>query len=297
MIQHLEDPTQLVWLVTGASSGLGLALVKCILARGDRVVATARDPSKLDALMPVLDVLPGRLYITYLDVTDTSEKIQSIMDAAILRWGRIDVLVNNAGIVEAIGPAEELGTTDLFRSNMETNFFGVVKCTNAILPHMRARREGTIVIVGSRSAFKTDAPGIGAYGASKAAAHAYGETIASELSRLNIRVTIVVPGLFRTPFNYASPVKPKFDDYNFFHDHAPAYLKMRRTTPEAADPEKGMDVVVDVVRGEGRAVGTGEWPLWLALGDDALTDVKFKLSNIGKTLAVWGDAGRGLKIE
>ncbi|VDC00545.1 unnamed protein product [Peniophora sp. CBMAI 1063] len=295
MIQKLEQTERLVWLVTGASSGLGLALVKRILARGDRVIATARTPSKFSSLLP--DASPDQLHTVYLDVTAPFEDIQRVMDAAVSRWGRIDILVNNAGLIDTIGPGEELGTSGVFERVMDTNFFGVVKCTNALLPHMRARKEGTVLIVGSRSAYKTEAPGVGAYGASKAAVHAYGETLSTELRHLNIRVTIVVPGLFRTPFNSPSLAEPKFDDYKAFHDVAPAYLKKRQTDCEAADPDKGMDVVVDVVRGEGRATGKNGWPLWLVLGDDALSDVETKLESIGQTVTAWGDVGRSLKIE
>ena len=108
-------------------------------------------------------------------------------------------------------------------------------------------------------------------------------------------MSIIVPGLFRTAFNCPSIAKPKFDDYTSFHDVAPLYLKKRQTNPDAADPEKGMDVVMDVVRGEGRAAGLKtEWPLWLVLGDDALADIEERLGKMEKMLHVWGDVGRNL---
>ncbi|KZV68866.1 NAD(P)-binding protein [Peniophora sp. CONT] len=298
MIQKVENTKQLVWLVTGASSGLGLALVKRILARGDRVIATARTPSKLATLLP--SASPDQLHAVHLDVTAPFADIQHIIDSAALHWGRIDVLVNNAGLIDTIGPGEELGTTDVFERVMATNFFGVVKCSNAVLPHMRARKAGTVVIVGSRSAYKTEVMGAGAYCASKAAVHAYGETLSAEVRSLNIRVTIIIPGLFRTSFNCPSITSPSIADYKSFHDTAPSYLKKRQSDSNAADPVKGMDVVVDVVRGEGRGMTegkNGQWPLWVVLGDDALVDVRERLSKLGETMKVWEDVGRDLMVE
>ena len=125
MIQKVESSKRFVWLVTGkrsysstarapfdslrvgASSGLGLALLKRIIARGDRVIATARTPSKIATLLP--DAPADQLLAMYLDVTASSEDIQDVVNAAVVHWGRIDVLVNNAGLIDTIGPAEELG--------------------------------------------------------------------------------------------------------------------------------------------------------------------------------------------
>ncbi|VDC00513.1 unnamed protein product [Peniophora sp. CBMAI 1063] len=285
---------QLVWLVTGASTGLGLALVKRILARGDCVIATARTPSKFVGQIegPHAD----RLYTLALDVTSSFEDIQRTMDMAVQKYGRVDVLVNNAGTSDQIGPGEEIGV-DTFHNVLDANLYGVVNCTNAILPHMRARKEGTIIIVGSRSAYRADAPGLTAYSASKAAVHAYGETLAVEVKPMNIRVSIVVPGTFRTDFNKPNVVSPKIEEYTYFHEAAREFVRTISENPFASEPEKGMDVVVDVVRGEGRAAGRSGWPLWLVLGDDSLNDVKKRLHTLEQTLESWGDLGAGLSSE
>ncbi|KZV71058.1 NAD(P)-binding protein [Peniophora sp. CONT] len=285
---------QLVWLATGASTGLGLALVKRILARGDCVIATARTPSKFDGLLQGAPT--DRIHTMALDVTAPFETIQQSMEAAVKRFGRVDVLVNNAGTSDEIGPGEEIGV-DTFRNVLNANLYGVVNCTNAILPHMRARKEGTIIIIGSRSAYRAEVPGLTAYSASKAAVHAYGETLAVEVKPMNIRVSIVVPGTFRTAFNRPNIVSPKFPEYAYFHDSIKNVIPKMNDNPLAGDPDKGMDIIVDVVRGEGRAAGRDGWPLWLTLGDDALADVKKRLKDLERSMDTWGDLGTNLSVE
>ncbi|KZV67231.1 NAD(P)-binding protein [Peniophora sp. CONT] len=291
-----SDPSKhLVWLVTGASSGLGLALVKCILARGDCVIATARTTYKFDGLFVNSDM--GRIHIMALDVTASFKSIQQVIESAILHFGRVDVLVNNAGTTDQVGPGEEVGI-DGFDRVTRTNFYGVVNCTNAILPHMRARKDGSIIFIGSRSAYATEQPvSLSAYGASKAAVHAYGETLAAEVRPMNIRVSIVIPGTFKTAFTSPEVVSPKFTDYQYFHDIVAHVIRKKNEDLRVSDPEKGMSVLVDVVRGEGRAARKEGWPLWLVLGEDALADLKKRAETFLRSLNSWGDLGQGLTVE
>src|SRR5262245_38745476 len=133
----------LVWLVTGCSSGLGLQLVHAILARGDKCIATARSVSKISHLVhPSLSILP-------LDVTSPQVTHSAIVSDAIDAHGHIDVLVNNAGFIQ-IGTVEELNYDD-WTAQFETNVFGALKVTNAVLPHFRERRIGTVVFISSLS--------------------------------------------------------------------------------------------------------------------------------------------------
>ncbi|EEB93264.1 hypothetical protein MPER_08107 [Moniliophthora perniciosa FA553] len=159
---------QLVWFITGTTSGFGHRLVKLALARGDLVIATARSLEKLDALYSDSSKNQS-LRLLQLDITIGFDKIKDIVQEAVKVWGRIDVLVNNAGN-GYLGLVEE-ATSEMYRRQFETNVFGIMDVTNAVLPYMRARKSGTIVTIGSRSVWRADTPGIGAYAASKATIH------------------------------------------------------------------------------------------------------------------------------
>jgi NAD(P)-dependent dehydrogenase (short-subunit alcohol dehydrogenase family) len=135
-----------VWLITGSSAGFGQAIARAALARGDRVVATARRPETVEALA---GEAPDRVLAQPLDVTQPETGAQAVA-AALDRFGRIDVLVNNAGY-GTVGAVEEIDPSDL-RSVMDTMFFGAVALTQAVLPHMRARGSGAIVQISSMGA-------------------------------------------------------------------------------------------------------------------------------------------------
>src|ERR671919_335287 len=159
--------TSRVWLVTGSSSGFGLHIAQAALDRGERLVATARRPESLDDLVA----------------------------SALERFGRIDVLVNNAGY-GSVGAVEELEMDDL-RAVMDTMFFGAVELTKAVLPHMRERGSGAIVQMSSQGG-QLAPPGYTAYCAAKYALEAMSEALAVEVGPLGIQVLIVEPGAFRT---------------------------------------------------------------------------------------------------
>jgi len=177
-----------VWFITGATSGFGRALVDTVRARGERVVATARRP----------DALPGLdgddVLVLQLDVT-REDAIQPALDAAVARFGRIDVLVNNAGI-GFVGALEEMSLADLRRA-METMFFGPAALVRAVLPPMRAAGSGTIVQISSQGG-RMAGPGVAAYCAAKFALEGLSEAVAGEVAPFGIRVMIVEPGNFRT---------------------------------------------------------------------------------------------------
>jgi NAD(P)-dependent dehydrogenase (short-subunit alcohol dehydrogenase family) len=182
-----------VWFITGASTGFGREIAQAALRRGDVVVATARRPETLDDLVAAAD---GRVLALPLDVTDPAQ-IQAALDAATARFGRVDVLVNNAGY-GSVGAVEEIDLSDL-RTLMETMCFGPVALTQAVLPGMRARGGGAVVQISSMGGQVT-MPGVGAYCSAKFALEALSESLAAEVEPLGIRVLIVEPGAFRTAF-------------------------------------------------------------------------------------------------
>ncbi|KAG6831013.1 hypothetical protein H0H92_013200 [Tricholoma furcatifolium] len=275
-----------VWLVTGTSSGFGQRIVQSALKRGDRVIATARSLQKLQDFVSSIDSdLRDNLRTLQLDITDGDVVLKAKAEEAVAFWGQIDVLVNNAGI--GYPSLVEEGGSTLLRKQFATNVFGVMDVTTAFLPHLRASKQSTIVVVGSRSAWKTEIPGIGPYAASKAAVHAFTETLAVEVAQFNIRVLLVAPGSFRTEGIYGQS----------YHSTNPiaAYDTLRDTSlarfnsiagTEKGDPCKAMEVVVDIVRGEGVASGR-PWPGLIVLGEDAERDVRDKCGKTLKTLDEW----------
>lgn len=179
-----------VWLITGAGRGLGLDIAKAALAAGKQVVATGRDPEKVQAALGVAD----NLLVVPLDVT-SPQQAEAAAQAAIDRFGQLDVLVNNAASC-FIGYFEELTPAQL-QTQFNTNFFGPLNVTRAVLPYMRAARTGHIISISSTAGF------IGyeycsAYAASKFALEGWMESLDPEVAPLGIHTTIVEPGFFRT---------------------------------------------------------------------------------------------------
>jgi NAD(P)-dependent dehydrogenase (short-subunit alcohol dehydrogenase family) len=190
----MTDKSTTTWFITGASSGLGLAFARYALDRGYNVVATARSVAKLEALA---GQSRGRLLAHKLDVTSPLDAVQAV-DAAIARFGRIDVLVNNAGY-GIVGAVEETPESE-FRAQMDTNFFGALSVIRAALPHLRSQKSGAIVNVSSMGG-QLSFSGAGAYSASKFALEGMSEALAQEVGPLGIKVMILEPGAFRTNFN------------------------------------------------------------------------------------------------
>ncbi|KAI0777435.1 NAD-P-binding protein [Trametes elegans] len=283
---------QLVWFVTGASHGLGLALTERILARGDKVIATARNIKRFDPFLSKPDTDRNRIHILELDITSPTPVVQEVVAKAVEHWGHIDVLVNNAGIGGGVGPSEEQGVEHMFEV-MRTNYAGTVSVTNAVLPYLRKRHAGTVLIIGSRSGYRNEFLGPSAYTSSKAAVHAYGETLSAEVAPFNIRVSVVVPGAFDSGLELPLVGTP-IPDYDSAREELRKRVEGRKSLPNQGDPVKGMDALVDAVRGEGRAQGKGPLPLWLFLGNDSLADVKARADKLKKVAEEWANVGSGL---
>lgn len=246
------------WLITGCSTGLGRALAEAVLARGDNVVATARDVA---SLRPLADAFPGAAEVLPLDVTDAGQIAETVRSAHD-RFGAIDVLVNNAGYGyrAAVEEGDEADVQRLFA----TNFFGTVAMIKAVLPAMRMQRSGTIVNISSIGARITP-EGSGYYSASKAAMEGMTGSLRKELQPLGITAMVVEPGGFRTDFAGRSLTQ----SHRAIDDYAETAGRRRKEhgTGQGAqpgDPVKAAEALI-------AAVTSPEPPALLLLGRDALT--------------------------
>jgi NAD(P)-dependent dehydrogenase (short-subunit alcohol dehydrogenase family) len=262
-----------VWLITGSSAGFGQAIARAALARGDQVVATARRPVALEDLV---SEAPDRVLALSVDVTRPEtgrEAVAKTLD----RFGRLDVLVNNAGY-GTVGAVEEVDSSDL-RTVMETMFFGPVALTQAVLPHMRSQGSGAIVQMSSMGGQVT-APGFGAYCAAKFALEAISESLAAEVEAFGIRVLIVEPGAFRTEFGGARMHRSReIEAYAETVGPTRASIDAMDGT-QHGDPDKAAAAIV-------AALATPEPPLRLALGEDAVSAIGATLARRRGDLAAW----------
>ena len=260
-----------VWFITGASRGFGRELTAAALAHGDRVVATARDPRSLPAPSDLL--LPVRL-----DVTDPAQAAAAVR-AAVDRFGRIDVLVNNAGY-GLFGSVEEV-TDGQVRALFDTNVFGLLNVVRAALPTLRSQGAGQVITMGSSAGFAAGA-GRGLYGASKFAVEAITEALHGELAGLGIRVTVVEPGSFRTEF--LAPGSRRQAE-----SAIPAYAgtvgKLLNAIAagdggQPGDPAKAVAAIRQLA-------ATADPPLRLQLGSDCVRLVEGKLASVARELGQW----------
>jgi len=249
-----------VWFITGSSRGLGRALARTVLAAGHRLVATARNPEELRDLVATA---PDRSRAVALDVTDPAAARRAI-DTAVTAFGRIDVLVNNAGYAN-VASIEDLPEDD-FRAQVETNFFGVVNVTRAALPVLRAQKDGHIIQISSIGG-RSGSPGLSAYQASKWAVGGFSEVLAIEVRPLGIRVTIVEPGGIRT--DWAGSSMRVLESRPEYQGVLGPFSSMRgRTDLTRGDPSKMSRAILRIAEEKNP-------PLHLLLGSDAyfLADV------------------------
>jgi NAD(P)-dependent dehydrogenase (short-subunit alcohol dehydrogenase family) len=256
-----------VWFITGASSGFGRAIAEQALQRGHSVVAAARNA---DAMADLGATSKERVLALSLDVTKP-EDIRRGVAAALERFGRVDVLVNNAGY-SMVGAVEETSDKEL-RDAMELMFFGAVTLTRELLPHMREQKSGTVVQITSMGGLTT-APGFGAYCAAKHALEGLSECMAQELAPLGVRVLIVEPGAFRTKlFGNAFRRMPTIDAYAPTVGPTRAFAAQNDGS-QAGDPEKAARAIIDTVTSK------KPMPLRLPLGPDAVGGIRAKLAAV-----------------
>lgn len=265
------------WFVTGANRGLGLEIARAALEAGDEVVATARHPLQIDE---ALRGLADRLQTIPLDVTDRTA-IDEAVAAAKARFGRIDVLVNNAGYGQ-LGAFEEIATETVSRQ-FATNVFGVFDVTRAVLPIMRAQRSGRIVTISSIAGMQ-GFEGSTIYCATKHAVSGWSEGLGREVAPFGIKVTCVYPGRFRTDFLDGSSVR--YGDFPI-DDYAAASARHRQALDadnhqQIGDPRKFAAAMLALV-------GTEEPPAWLATGSDAYAIFANKSAALADNIEQWRD--------
>lgn len=250
-----------IWFITGSSRGLGRSLTKAVLAKGDKVAATARAPEQLNDLV---EQYPGQILPLQLDVTDNAQ-IQQAVQQTVDYFGRIDVLVNNAGF-GTIGAAEAY-TEEQVRSQLETNLYAPIAIARAVLPIMRKQRSGRILQISSVGGRVGNA-GLTIYQAAKFGIGGFAEALAKEVAPLGIKVTSVEPGGFRTDWvATASTVEiPEVEGYEQTVGVRKALFGSDKFVP-MGDPAKAAQVMIELANHP-------EPPIHLILGSEAIALVK-----------------------
>jgi NAD(P)-dependent dehydrogenase (short-subunit alcohol dehydrogenase family) len=258
------------WFITGASRGFGSLIMEAVLATGDAVIATARDPSS------VTD--HPRLFKLPLDVMNEGQARDAVA-RGIEKFGHIDVLVNNAGY-GLLGAVEEASASEVERL-FATNVFGLLNVTRAVLPHMRKQRSGHIINMSSVGGYASS-PGWGVYCATKFAVEGISEALSTELAPLGIHTTVVEPGYFRTDFlstQSLTSTAARIDDY------ADTAGNMRTFAAAAnhqqpGDPQRLAQVIVQLVAAD-------DPPTRLPLGSDTVARIEKKHRNVERELQLW----------
>ena len=266
---------QKVWLVTGAGKGMGLEIVKAALNAGDNVVAAVRsDPDEI-----LSEMTDDKMYVVGMDVTNV-DQVNKAIEKAIAKFGRLDVVVNNAGF-GIVGAVEEISNEETKRQ-YDTNVFGVLNVIRAVLPQLRQQKSGHIINISSY--FGYDAlPTYVLYGSTKYAVEGISQGLALEVAAFGIKVTAVAPGLFRTKFfasgSYAKPAR-------IIKDYDNTVVGQMRNLPEqlhgtqAGDPEKLGQVIVELANLENP-------PLHLPVGKDALEMFRNGVAKTSQEVEQW----------
>ena len=273
-----------VWFITGSSTGFGRSLVTAALAAGERVAATARKPEQLDDLAAQY---PDALRAFAMDVTNGAQVRAVVAEAADV-FGRLDVVVNNAGY-GLIGALEESDDAQIAR-NLDTNLIGPIHVLQAALPLLRAQKSGHVVNVSAVAAFSNH-PGFSIYGGAKAGLDAVSDALREEVRPLGIKVTVVVPGPFRTDFIGRSLERASahLEDYDKTSGKFGAYLdKINGTQP--GDPDRAAQAIVQMVQ-------DGKAPSRLFLGKFAVDAARKKMAALEKDIAEWEAVSRGADFD
>ncbi|MDO8404675.1 MAG: oxidoreductase [Pseudomonas sp.] len=263
-----------VWLITGASRGIGARIAAAALANGDAVVATARDASSVTQRF---GTQPALLAVS-LDVTNEAQGI-AVAKAAIEHFGRIDVLVNNAGF-GLLGAVEE-ASADEVRRVYETNVFGLLNITRAVLPYMRAARSGHVINLSSVGGYASG-PGFGVYCSTKFAVEGLSEALHAELAPVGVKVTVVEPGYFRTEFLEGNSLVESPSTIADYDSTAGEVRKIAKavTLNQPGDPDKLAQAMIILVEAK-------KAPLRLPLGSDCVAAIEAKNAFVADELQTW----------
>ncbi|GIJ86874.1 putative PKS/NRPS-like protein biosynthetic cluster [Aspergillus pseudoviridinutans] len=272
-----------VWLITGASSGLGAALSIDVLKAGHSVVALARNPDKARKSYPEVEELGGNW--AQVDVTDANTT--KVFESLIKQHGGVDVVVNNAGY-SILGSIEDMAEEE-FHQQINTNLYGPIRVLKGVLPSMRAQCSGTIVNISSVAGMMGRAS-TGLYSASKFALEGLSESLAAELVDFNIRVLIVQPGGFRTGF-LSAYVQPKAGMNPAYANTAMSKALDRYSTingTQKGDPKKAARRIFEAVEIDGLGANSSPY-LRIALGSDCYQALQWKTDALKENLDVMSD--------
>jgi NAD(P)-dependent dehydrogenase (short-subunit alcohol dehydrogenase family) len=271
------------WFITGSSRGFGRALVEAALQAGHQVVATARNPQQLEDLAAAH---PEALLTVALDVTDAAGAA-SALQAAVERFGRLDVIVNNAGYSN-VAPIETGDDAD-FRTQFETNFWGVYNISKAAIPQLRAQGGGTIVQFSSIGGRVGGSPGIASYQAAKFAVDGFSRVLAIETAPFGIRVMVVEPSGFATDWAGSSmtvyEIPPDYDS-----TVGQMQRLVRTSVAAAGDPKRAAEIIV-------RAVAREHPPTHLLVGVNAVEMALNYSRHQLEEATTWSEVGRSADFE
>lgn len=267
-----------IWFITGTSSGLGRALAEEVLADGGWVAATARKP---EVLQDLVEKYPKQVIALESDVTDR-ESVKNAVRRTVEEFGKIDVVVNNAGY-GLVGAIEE-PTDEQIRQQFETNVFGVLNVLRATLPILRGQKSGHIINISSRLGF-FGFPSYGYYSATKYALHGLSESLAQETAAFGIKVTIAEPGGIRTEFNGKSVVKAE-NTLPADYPSTAAFINRLAMVDgkQFSDPHKIARLLIEITEIENP-------PLHLPLGEDAYTAIEDQFKNLLEEISLWREKG------
>jgi NAD(P)-dependent dehydrogenase (short-subunit alcohol dehydrogenase family) len=275
-----------VWLVTGASKGLGLALVKKLLNEGYKVAATSRNLSDLNK---AVDANSEQFLPLAVNLTN-EDSVQEAVELTVKTFGKIDVVVNNAGY-GLLGGIEELTDREA-RDNFEVNVFGSLNVIRKALPYLRAQKSGHILNVSSIGGFTGAFAGGGIYCATKFAVNGFSETLSAEVAPFGIKVTIVQPGYFRTNFLSAGSLavpQNQIADYQNVRDIV-NFHQNDMDQQQAGDPEKAAAAMISITN-------EANPPLNLFLGEDAYGLAEKKLAFVQNELETWKELTLSTAIQ
>lgn len=280
MINANNNGSHRVWMITGTSQGFGHELVRAALQIGDAVVATSRDPQRVAA---AFKEEPERLLTVRMDLRDPWQ-IAAAVQAAIATFGRIDVLVNNAGH-GLIGAVEEASDAEVANVH-ETNVFGLLRVTRAVLPYLREQRNGHIINISSIGGL-IGVPGFGIYNSTKFAVEGLSEALAQEVEPFGIRVTTIEPGPFRTEFLAGSLARAgrTLPEYEQTAGRTRASAAERNGN-QPGDPARAAEAIIKVVTSDNP-------PQHLLLGRFAYEHAIAKLDSLRREFETWRDVTLG----
>ncbi|MGW4336816.1 oxidoreductase [Rhodococcus koreensis] len=274
------ETTMSTWFLTGSSRGLGRSIAEAVLAAGDNLVATARTTDSLDDLVELNN---NRIYPLTLDVTD-SVAVRDAVESAVEHFGRIDVVVNNAGYAD-VASIEDM-TDGAFRSQVDVNFFGVVNVTRAVLPIMRAQGAGHIIQISSVGG-RVGGPGLGAYQSAKWAVGGFSEVLAKEVAGFGIHVTVAEPGSMRTNWAGSSMATPPVSA-SYAGVIRPVIDRLRKSDGnQPGDPARIAQILRDIVEAE-------QPPVRLLLGRDAVRVGAIAAETLADSDAKWREVSESV---